>query len=75
MANLKLQALKAHYQAERLKAIATLEVYMSNSVGIGEHPQIIDEMLTLIQRVADADDGLEVLAKIFTEEAPEQLNG
>jgi hypothetical protein len=75
MANLKLQALKAHYQAERLKAIATLEVYMSNSVGIGEHPQIIDEMLTLIQRVADADDGLEVLSKIFTEEAPEQLNG
>lgn len=68
MANLKLEALRAHYQAERLKAIATLEVYMSNSVGIGEHPQIIDEMLSLVQRVADADDGLEVLSKIFTEE-------
>lgn len=45
---------------------------MSNSVGIGEHPQIIEEMLSLIQRVADADDGLEVLAKIFTEE---KVNG
>jgi hypothetical protein len=72
MSNLKLEALRAHYQAERLKAIATLEVYMSNSVGIGEHPQIIEEMLSLIQRVADADDGLEVLAKIFTEE---KVNG
>ena len=40
--DLKVQALKAKYQAEKLAAIATLEVYVKNSVGIGEHPQVIE---------------------------------
>lgn len=72
MANLKLEALKAHYVAKRLKAIATLDVYFNNSVGIGEHPQIIDEMDNLVHQIADAEGCLDVLNSNFTEE-PEQV--
>lgn len=72
MANLKLEALKAHYVAKRLKAIATLDVYFNNSVGIGEHPQIIDEMDNLVRQIADAEGCLDVLNSNFTEE-PEQV--
>ena len=74
MANLKLEALRAKYNAQRLEAIATLEVYMSNAAGIGEHHQIIEEMDKLVQQVADADDCLEVINNVFNEKVDENVN-
>lgn len=75
--NLKLRALKSRYNAQKDEAFATLEVYLGNSVGIGEHPQIIDEMDKLIKAIAEADGCLEVLSKYIevdspTETQPEQ---
>ncbi len=63
--SLKVDALRARYIAQRLEAIATLEVYTKNSVGIGEHPQIIDEMDKLVKSVAEANDCIETLDSIF----------
>ncbi len=43
-------ALLAKYKGEMLEAQANIEVYLSNPVGIGEHPDIIaalDEQITL----------------------------
>ena len=57
--SLKVDALRAKYIAMRLEAIATLEIYSKNAVGIGEHPQVIDEMDKLIRTVADANGYLE----------------
>lgn len=63
--DLKVDALRAKYQYEKLEAIATLEVYVKNAVGIGEHPQIIEEMAKLVEQVANANDCLEALDEIF----------
>ena len=63
--DLKVDALRAKYQAAKLEAIATLEVYVKNAAGIGEHPQIIEEMATLVEKVANANDCLEALDEIF----------
>lgn len=63
--SLKVDALRAKYIAQRLEAIATLEVYTSNSVGIGEHPQIIEEMDKLVRTVADMNGYLDALDAIF----------
>ena len=63
--SLKVDALRAKYVAQRLEAIATLEVYTSNSVGIGEHPQIIEEMDKLVRMVADMNGYLDALDAIF----------
>lgn len=65
MSELKLKALKARYSAQRLEALATIEVYMSNSVGIGEHPQIIDEIDNLVRKVDEAEGLLKTLDSIF----------
>ncbi len=62
--SLKIDALRAKYNAQRLEALATLEVYMKNSVGIGEHPQIIEEMDKLIKCIAEANDCLETLNEL-----------
>ena len=45
-----LDALKARYEAQILEADATLKIYLENSVGIGEHPQHIDEIDKLMEK-------------------------
>ena len=39
-----LDALRARYEAEIAEANATINIYLTNSVGIGEHPQHLEEM-------------------------------
>ena len=63
--NLMYDALKAQFEAQRQKAIATLSVYFTNSVGIGEHPQMIDEMVEQTKLLAEANDCLETLVDTF----------
>jgi hypothetical protein len=43
---------------------ATLLVYLTSSVGIGEHPQHLEEMDKLVEKFANAQDKLESLEKI-----------
>mgnify|MGYP001306241599 CR=1 FL=1 len=54
-------ALEARYNAQIAEAEATIKIYLENSVGIGEHPQHIDEVDKLIQKVADAEEKIGVL--------------
>ena len=56
-----LNALRARYEAEIAEADATVNIYLENSVGIGEHPQHIDEVNKLIDKIAQAKEKLEVL--------------
>ena len=65
--SLKVDALRAKYIAMRLEAVATLEIYTKNAVGIGEHPQVIEEMDKLIRTVSDTNGYLETLDKIFVQ--------
>ena len=54
-------ALEARYNAQIAEAEATIKIYMENCVGIGEHPQHIDEVDKLIQKIAEAEENLGVL--------------
>jgi len=56
-----LEALRARYEAEIAEADATANIYLENSVGIGEHPQHIEEVNKLIDKIANAKEKLEVL--------------
>ena len=53
-----LDALRARYEAEIAEADATANIYLSNSVGIGEHPQHIEEIDKLLQKIVDAQEKL-----------------
>jgi len=59
------EALKIQFEAQKQKAIATLTVYLTNPVGIGEHPQIIDEMVEQTKSLAEAEDCIERLIDTF----------
>ena len=56
-----LSALEDRYNAQISEADATLKIYLENSVGIGEHPQHIDEVDKLIEKIANAEEKLIVL--------------
>ena len=56
-----LEALRARYEAEIAEADATANIYLENSVGIGEHPQHIEEVDKQINRIANAKEKLQVL--------------
>jgi len=63
--NIIYDALKSQFEAQRQKALATLTIYMTNPVGIGEHPQHIDEMVTIAKSLAEAVDVLATLEITF----------
>ena len=56
-----LQALEDKYQAQISEADATIKIYLEHSVGIGEHPQHIDEIDKLIEKIANAEEKLKTL--------------
>ena len=46
-----LDALEARYEAQVAEADAIINIYLENSVGIGEHPQHIEEIDKQIQKI------------------------
>ena len=62
-----LDALEAQYQADIAHADATLKIYLESSVGIGEHPQHIEECNKLVDKIANAKDKLELLKEFEPE--------
>ena len=51
-----LEAVKKELEGTKARAEANLDVLISNPVGIGEHPQHIDEIDKLIEKIAEAED-------------------
>ena len=56
-----LQALEDKYQAQISEADATIKIYLEKSVGIGEHPQHIEEIDKLLQKIVDAQEKIREL--------------
>ena len=61
MKNAILDALEDRYTAQISEADATIKIYLENSVGIGEHPQHIDKIDKLFQKIADAQEKLQAI--------------
>ena len=56
-----LNALHDKYEAQISAAHATINIYLNSSVGIGEHPQHLDELDKQLQIIADAEEKLNIL--------------
>jgi hypothetical protein len=50
------------YRAEIAEAEATLLIYFNNPVGIGEHPQHLEEMDKFVEKLANAKDKLDTIS-------------
>jgi hypothetical protein len=56
-----ISALRAKYEAEIEMADTTVNIYLNNSVGIGEHPQHLEEIDKQIDKIAQAKEKIQVL--------------
>ena len=56
-----LDALEKKYDAEITAAEATIKIYLESSVGIGEHPQHIEEVDKQIDKIAQSEEKLKIL--------------
>ena len=60
-----LQALKAHATGHIKKHTMNVEVYLTNPVGIGEHPDVLAAVQDQIDLIAKEEERLEVIRKYF----------
>jgi hypothetical protein len=58
-------ALIKKYEAQIAEGEATLEIYFTNSVGIGEHPQHLEEMDKYVTMITDAQDKKNTLEQLY----------
>tara|TARA_B100000927_G_scaffold64262_1_gene50605 strand:+ start:644 stop:850 length:207 start_codon:yes stop_codon:yes gene_type:complete len=60
-----LEALKALAIGNIKKSKMNIEVYLSNPVGIGEHPDVLGAIQDQIDLIAKEEERLEVIEKYF----------
>jgi hypothetical protein len=58
-------ALEQHYISKITESIATLDLYLNKSVGIGEHSDILEEIKKYTDMLDDADSKLSTLRNYF----------
>lgn len=70
MAKLSKQLIKAarmHAQGDLERAKTNIMVYLENSTGIGEHSDIVEAIQGELDKMAAANDRIEMLEKYFNE--------
>jgi methylaspartate ammonia-lyase len=58
----------AHFEAMRTRALANLQVCLSSPVGVGSHTDIVDDVVNLINEIANAEAGLEILSRVVEDD-------
>ena len=66
-------AARKKYEAQIEEALATLHIYFTNAVGIGEHPDLLNEVDKYVGMLESASGKLEVLKKYFMAEDDKSL--
>jgi len=71
MENLIIAAVRAKCEADRAEALATLAVYNNAAVGIGEHPQVVEEAYKALKALDSAASALGTLNALYNQEHDE----
>ena len=66
--NKLLKAAKDKYSAQNSEALAHLEILFNQSVGIGEHTDILSEVSKWVDSLSQAEENLKTLNENFGEE-------
>ena len=73
----KLEAAKKYYEGLAAEAEVTIDMYLNNSVGIGEHPGVMEELRKQIEKLGEARDGIDTIITLQNRNKAKkkQLNG
>jgi len=59
------KALAKKLEGDIAVAQANIDVYLEQSVGIGEHPDVVQDIATQVEVLAAADEKLQILKKNY----------
>jgi hypothetical protein len=62
---LMLEALIKKLEGEIAVAKANVDVYLHHSVGIGEHPDVVEAIETQVEKIAGAQEKIDTIRKFF----------
>ena len=62
-----LTAALMHFKALKSRAEANLEIYLQGAVGVGEHPDLVEEIVKLTKEITEADESIKYLEKTLLE--------
>ena len=65
MAEQLVRATLARLEADRQEAIAVIELYLNNPVGIAEHSGVVAEVAAAVTRLAEAEDAIGAVHRNF----------
>ena len=71
MSDMLLQALKKKLEGDLAVARANILIYKDKSVGIGEHPEIVQAVELEVAKAAEAQDKLNTVNDLLDELGPE----
>jgi hypothetical protein len=60
-----LEALIKKLEGEIAIAKANINVYLNHSVGIGEHPDVVEAIETQVEKMAAAQEKIDTIRKFF----------
>tara|TARA_R100000458_G_scaffold59925_1_gene72783 strand:+ start:2191 stop:2439 length:249 start_codon:yes stop_codon:yes gene_type:complete len=72
MRDILINATRSHLAGQINKHLANVEVYMNNTIGIGEHSDIIETIELELEKVSNYHDKLEMLTKYFIQPLQQQ---
>jgi len=67
-----IEAVKKHAEGHILKHRANVLTYLNNSVGIGEHSDIVEAIEIELMEMAKYQDQIDMLDKYFVVKEPEE---
>ena len=61
MGEVLIKAALLHFEAIKARAEANLEVYLTRATGVGEHPDLVEEVVKLTKVITEADEAIKYL--------------
>ena len=61
--------LLAHADGNIQKHVTNIKILMSNGVGVAEHPNIVDETINIVKKIAEADECIRMIEEKMLKEA------
>ena len=61
MGDALLKAALLHFRAVKARAEANLDVYFIAATGVGEHPDLVEEVIKLTKTITEADEAIKYL--------------
>ena len=59
-----LMAVETHYIAQKARAVANINTYLTSGVGVAEHTDVVGEAIKLLKEIDEADSMVETLRRI-----------